>query len=279
MSVYSRYKYGRAMHEHFRSRARSHYRGSLWVRGWTLFAVFLILGLAATHTLSEQTISATSKLPAIADFIDIASTAGLSASNVFGGKESSTYILESTGTGAAIFDYDNDGWPDIFLVNGTRLDGFDTKSAPTSHLYRNNHDGTFTDVTEKAGLLASGWGQGACVGDYDNDGWDGQLDLVVANYANFELAHAAPPGKYPTCLWKGIGVFCGPRGLPGGTNILYRNLGKGRFQDVTLSAHIDRTMGHYCFSVSPFDFDNDGWPDIYMACDSAPSILYHNNHD
>src|SRR5437899_4623979 len=327
MSIYSRYKYGRVMHEHFRSRARSHYRGSLWVRGWILFAVFLILGLAATHTLSEQTISATSKLPAIADFIDIASTAGLSASNVFGGKESSTYILESTGTGAAIFDYDNDGWPDIFLVNGTRLDGFDAKSAPTSHLYRNNHDGTFTDVTEKAGLVASGWGQGVCVGDYDNDGWDdlyvtyygknrlyhnrhgtfeevadtagvagdgkswgsgcafvdydrdGQLDLVVANYANFDIAHASPPGKYPSCLWKGIAVFCGPRGLPGGRNILYRNLGKGRFQDVTLSAHIDRTMGHYCFSVSPFDFDNDGWPDIYMSCDSAPSILYHNNRD
>src|SRR2546430_17160724 len=79
--------------------------------------------------------------------------------------------------------------------------------------------------------------------------------------------------------WKGIAVFCGPRGLPGGRNILYRNLGKGRFQDVTLSAHIDRTMGQYCFSVSPFDFDNDGWPDIYMSCDSAPSILYHNNRD
>src|SRR5437867_6578907 len=138
-------------------------------------------------------------------------------------------------------------------VNGTRLDGFDAKSAPTSHLYRNNHDGTFTDVTEKAGLVASGWGQGVCVGDYDNDGWDdlyvtyygknrlyhnrhgtfeevadtagvagdgktwgsgcafvdydrdGQLDLAVANYANFDLAHA-PPGKYPTCLWKGFAV-------------------------------------------------------------------------
>jgi len=89
--------------------------------GWILFAVFLIFQLATTHSLSEQTISAPSKSPAIADFIDIASTAGLSASNVFGGKQSSTYILESTGTGAAIFDYDNDGWPDIFLVNGTRL--------------------------------------------------------------------------------------------------------------------------------------------------------------
>src|SRR5260370_33863844 len=108
MSVYSRYKYGRAMHEHFRSRARSHYVGSLWVRSWILFAVLLISRLAATHLLSENTISATSKPPEIADFIDIASKAGLSANNVFGGKESSTYILDSTVTGGAIFDYDNE---------------------------------------------------------------------------------------------------------------------------------------------------------------------------
>src|SRR5947199_702074 len=159
---------------------------SLCARGWLLFAVFLILRLAATHTLSEQTISATSKPPMIGDFIDIASTAGLSASNVFGGKKSSTYILESTGTGVAIFDYDNDGWPDTFLVNGTRLQGFDAKSAPTSHLYRNNQDGTFTDVTEKAGLVASGWGQGVCVGDYDNDGWE---DLYVTYYGKNRLDH------------------------------------------------------------------------------------------
>src|SRR5438034_796426 len=186
MSIYSRYKYDRAMDDNFRSRVRSHYMRSLWARGWLLFAVFLILRLAATHTLSEQTISAASKPPAIADFIDIASPAGLSASNVFGGKESSTYILESTGTGAAIFDYDNDGWPDIFLVNGTRLEGFDAQSVPTSHLYRNNHDGTFTDVTEKAGLVASGWGQGVCIGDYVNDGWE---DLYVTYYGKNRLYH------------------------------------------------------------------------------------------
>src|SRR5207245_6947385 len=83
-------------------------------------------------------------------------------------------------------------------------------------------------------------------------------------------------GKYPTCLWKGIAVFCGPRGLPASKNILYRNLGNGRFQDVTVPSRIDRTMGHFCFSVTPFDFDNDGWPDIYVACDSTPNILYHN---
>jgi hypothetical protein len=278
---------------------------------------------------ADRMIAPASGKPAqIAEFVDIAQKAGLTAVNVFGGKMSSTYILESTGTGVAIFDYDNDGWPDIFLVNGTTLEGFPAGRAPTSHLYHNNHDGTFTDVTEKANLLATGWGQGVCIGDYDNDGWediyvtyygknrlyhnrgdgtfeevaekagvagdgkawgtgcafvdydrDGRLDLMVANYADFDLTHAAPPGKYPSCQWKGIAVFCGPRGLPGSKNTLYHNLGNGRFENATLSAHIDRTMGHYCFSVSPLDFDSDGWPDIYVACDSTPSILYHNNHD
>jgi len=208
--------------------------GSLWVRvGWILFAVFLILQFAATHKLSEQTISATSKPPAIADFIDIASTAGLSASNVFGGKESSTYILESTGTGTAIFDYDNDGWPDIFLVNGTRLDGFDAKSAPTSHLYRNSHDGTFTDVTEKAGLVASGWGQGVCVGDYDNDGWD---DLYVTYY---------------------------------GKNRLYHNLG-GKFEEVAEKSGVAGDGKTWSTGCAFVDYDRDGQLDLAVA--NHPSV-------
>ena len=262
-----------------------------------------------------------------ADFRDLAAKAGLTAANVFGGPRSSTYILESTGTGVAVFDYDNDGWPDLFFVNGTTLAGSPAGQEPTNRLYRNNHDGTFSDVTEGAGLSATGWGQGACVGDYDNDGWedlyvtyygrnrlyhnaggrfeevadragvagsgsawgsgcafvdydrDGRLDLFVANYADFDLLHAPPPGKYPTCLWKGIAVFCGPRGLGSGRNLLYRNLGGGRFEDSTAAAHVDRTPGHYCFSVTPFDYDDDGWPDLFVACDSAPSILYRNNRD
>jgi hypothetical protein len=292
-----------------------------------ILTLFALLSFFVPQTTIRRTRSSSGKPTTIVEFIDIASKAGLSATNVFGAKRSSTYILESTGTGVAIFDYDNDGWPDIFLVNGTTLEGFRPESAPSSHLYHNNRDGTFSDVTEKAGLLGVGWGQGVCVGDYDNDGWedlyltyygknrlyhnlggkfeevgekagvagdgkawgsgcafvdydrDGQLDLVVANYADFDLAHADPPGKYPTCLWKGIAVFCGPRGLPARKNILYRNLGGGHFLDVTVPAHIDRTMGHYCFSVTPLDYDNDGWPDIYIACDSTPSILYHNNRD
>ena len=265
--------------------------------------------------------------PPIANFIDIAEKAGLTATNVFGGVDTKKYIIETTGTGVAIFDYDNDGWPDVFIVNGTTLEGFPADQAPTNHLYHNNHDGTFTDVTAKAGLLATGWGQGVCVGDYDNDGWedlyvtyfgknrlyhndhgaftevaekagvagsgkawgtgcafvdynrDGRLDLIVANYVDFNLSTTPVPGQGNACVWKGVPVMCGPRGLPGAKNILYENLGNGTFADVTTKAHIDRTNGHYAFSVSTFDFDDDGWPDIYIACDSAPSILYHNNHD
>jgi hypothetical protein len=264
---------------------------------------------------------------AIAYFTDVAQKAGLTAPIVFGGKDTKKYIIETTGTGAAIFDYDNDGWPDIFLVNGTTLEGFSAGRAPTNHLYRNNHDGTFTDVTVKAGLNATGWGQGVCVGDYDNDGWedlyvtyygknrlfhnqngvfteiadkagvagsgkawgtgcawvdydrDGHLDLMIANYVDFDLATAPTPGERPSCVWKGVPVMCGPRGLPGAKNILYHSRGDGTFEDVTTKSHIDQTDGHYAFSVSTFDYNDDGWPDIYVACDSTPSILYRNNRD
>jgi enediyne biosynthesis protein E4 len=278
---------------------------------------------AGTRTRAVQTPAG----PKIADFSDIAARAGLTAVNVFGGEKTKRFIIETTGTGVAIFDYDNDGWPDIFMVNGTTLGGFPADQAPTNHLYHNNHDGTFTDVTVRAGLVASGWGQGVCVGDYDNDGWedlyvtyygknrlyhndhgvftevaepahvagngkawgsgcafvdynrDGRLDLMVANYVDFNPATTPTPGEGSSCVWKGVAVMCGPRGLPGAKNILYKNLGDGTFSDVTSAAHIDQTGGHYAFSVSTIDFDDDGWPDIYVACDSAPSILYHNNHD
>jgi enediyne biosynthesis protein E4 len=287
--------------------------------------------LAAFFTLLVITASAaeSANTPAIANFTDIAEKAGLTMSNVFGGTDTKKYIIETTGTGVAIFDYDNDGWPDIFLVNGTTLEGFPAGkgTAPSNHLYRNNHDGTFTDVTTKAGLTATGWGQGVCVGDYDNDGWedlsvtyygknrlyhnqsgvfaevasaagvagtgktwgtgcafvdydrDGLLDLMVANYVDFDVSTAPAPGERASCVWKGVPVMCGPRGLPGAKNILYRNLGNGKFEDVTSKAKIDQTSGHYAFSVSTFDFDDDGWPDIYVACDSTASILYHNNRD
>ena len=262
-----------------------------------------------------------------ANFIDVAQKAGLTMMNVFGGIDTKKYIIETTGTGVAIFDYDNDGWPDILVINGTTLQGFPPGKGPTNHLYRNNHDGTFADVTVKAGMDANGWGQGACVGDYDNDGWedvfvtyygknrmyhnrngvfenvsdkagvsgsgkawgtgcafvdydrDGRVDLMIANYVDFDLSTAPAPGERPSCIWKGVPVMCGPRGLASAKNILYRNRGDGTFEDSTRKAHIDQTEGHYAFSVSTFDFDDDGWPDIYVACDSTASILYHNNRD
>ena len=283
--------------------------------------------LAGMSSSAQQTKSTVASATPIANFTDDAQKAGLTAQNVFGGIDTKKYIIETTGNGVAIFDYDNDGWPDVFLVNGTKLEGFPEGKGPTNRLYRNNHDGTFSDVTAKAGLTATGWGQGVCVGDYDNDGWedlyityygknrlyhnnhgvftevaaksgvagsgkawgtgcafvdydrDGSLDLVVANYVDFDLSTAPAPGDRPTCIWKGVPVMCGPRGLAGAKNILYHNRGDGTFEDVTAKAHIDKTDGHYAFSVSTFDFDEDGWPDIFIACDSTPSILYRNNHD
>ena len=285
-------------------------------------AFFLIPILAFTAHAAEP-----GQAPPLAYFVDNAEKAGLTMTTVFGGKDTKKYIIETTGTGVAIFDYDNDGWPDIFLVNGTTLEGFPAGTGPTNHLYRNNHDGTFTDVTTKAGLASTGWGQGVCAGDYDNDGWedlyvtyygknrlyrnqqgvftevaeksgvagtgkawgtgcafvdydrDGLLDLMVANYVDFDMANAPAPGERASCVWKGVPVMCGPRGLPGAKNILYHNLGGGKFEDVTAKAKIDQTSGHYAFSVTTLDFDDDGWPDIYVACDSTPSILYHNNRD
>jgi len=283
--------------------------------------ITLILGCVAFLS------AARAEQPRLADFEDVAEKAGLTMMNVFGGVDTKKYIIETTGTGVAIFDYDNDGWPDIFIVNGTTLEGFPAGKAPTNHLYRNNHDGTFTDVSVKAGLAATGWGQGVCVGDYDNDGWedlyvtyygknrlyhnehgvfrevgdkagvsgsgkawgtgcafvdydrDGLLDLAVANYVDFDLSTAPAPGERASCIWKGVPVMCGPQGLPGAKNILYHNLGGGKFEDVTAKSHIDQAAGHYAFSVSTLDYDDDGWPDIYIACDSTPSILYHNNRD
>jgi hypothetical protein len=290
------------------------------------YTLLVLLSAMFCHGQAPKTPASALSRP-IANFTDIAEKAGLTMENAFGGVNTKKYIIETTGTGVAIFDYDNDGWPDIFIVNGTKLEGFPSGKSPSNHLYRNNHDGTFSDVTEKAGLSATGWGQGVCVGDYDNDGWedlyvtyygknrlyhnqqgvfaevaekagvagsgkawgtgcgfvdydrDGRIDLMVANYVDFDLTTAPAPGERATCIWKGVPVMCGPRGLPGAKNILYHNRGDGRFEDVTTKAHIDRSDGHYAFSVSPLDFDEDGWPDIYVACDSTPSILYHNNHD
>ena len=258
------------------------------------------------------------------NFVNVARESGLNVKTIFGGEHKNKYLLETTGCGVAFYDYDNDGWLDIFLVNGSRLEGFPGGSEPTSHLFRNNRDGTFTDVTLRAGVGHSGWGQGVCVGDYDNDGWDdlfvtyygknvlyhnngdgtftdvsqkagvagngkrwntgcafvdydrdGRLDLFVANYIDLDLATAPVPESGP-CMYKSVMVACGPPGLQGGKNILYHNNGDGTFTDVSEATGIFRANGTYGLGVLTADFDNDGWPDIYVANDSTASALYHN---
>jgi hypothetical protein len=259
-------------------------------------------------------------------FIDIASQAGLTVPNTFGGKEKKDFILESTGTGAAIFDYNGDGANDVFIANGTTLD---PNAPPTrSQLYRNDGRGHFTEVSQEAGLTRTGWAQAACVGDFDNDGhpdlfvtyyghnslyrnlgggkfadisqpaglpvtgtrWgsgcgfidfdgDGYLDIFVANYVDLDLAKTPKPGSSQNCEWKGMVVVCGPRGLPMAHNALYHNNRDGTFTDVSQKAGILAPGGRYGLGVVIADFDNDGWPDIYVACDQTPSLLYRNRHD
>jgi hypothetical protein len=272
------------------------------------------------------------RLPLATQFVNVAREAGLHAKTIFGSERTNKFLLETTGCGCAFIDYDNDGWLDIFLVNGTRFEAkWPPGQAPISRLYKNNRDGTFTDVTAAAGVAHTGWGQGVCAGDYDNDGWDdlyvtywgdcvlwhnngngtftnvarktgvttnpgngkqrwntgcafldydkdGQLDLFVANYIDFDPKTAPLPQSGP-CLYKGLTVACGPPGLTGGKNILFHNNGDGTFTDVSEKAGILKTPGTYGLGVLVGDFDNDGWPDIYVANDSSSSALYKNNHD
>ncbi len=207
-------------------------------------------------------------------FLNVARESGLNAKTIFGGEHKNKYLLETTGCGVAFYDYDNDGWLDIFLVNGTRLEGFPAGSEPTSHLFRNNRDGTFTDVTAKAGVAHSGWGQGVCVGDYDNDGWD---DLFVTYF---------------------------------GQNVMYHNNGDGTFTDVSQKAGVAGKGTRWSTGCAFVDYDRDGKLDLFVAnyivldlatapvpesgpclyksvmvacgppgMENGKNILYHNNGD
>jgi enediyne biosynthesis protein E4 len=260
-------------------------------------------------------------------FVDIAAQAGLTHPSVYGGIESKQFIIETNGCGVAFYDYDRDGWMDLFVMSARRLEAPARGEEPTNRLYRNNRNGGFTDVTRQAGLMRTGWASGLCIGDYDNDGWDdlfltywgrnvlyrnqgdgtfrdvttktglefagvrwgsgcsfldfdrdGDLDLFVANYLSFDLAAAPVAGKGANCAWKGIPVNCGPKGLPFARNWLYRNDG-GKFTDVSEPSGIAAVRERYPMSVAAADFDEDGWVDLYVACDSTASILYRNNHD
>jgi enediyne biosynthesis protein E4 len=278
----------------------------------------------APRSVKPQARPAPSGRPFNAHFIDVAREAGLVAPVIYGNPEYKDYILEATGCGCAFFDYDNDGWMDIFLLSGTRIDG--APPGASNRLYKNNHDGTFTDVTEKSGLGDVGWASGVCVGDYNNDGFedlfctyfgqnklyhnngdgtfrdvtreaglanaaprwgagctfldynrDGHLDLFVSNYLQFDFKHVPKPGTNRFCSWKGVPVECGPRGLPPGYHSLYRNQGDGTFVDVSREAGISELRESYGMTVVSADLNEDGWPDIYVACDSTPSLLLMNS--
>lgn len=267
-----------------------------------------------------------SGLPFNAFFTDVARQAGLVHPSVYGPVDRKDFIIETVGCGCAFLDYDNDGWIDILVLSGSRLQG--PPPGASNRLYKNNRDGTFTDVTQKAGLLRTTWSSAVTVGDYNNDGYDdifvtnwgsnilyrnngdgtftdvtkesglldaqtrwgagcafvdynrdGHLDLFVSNYLDFDPAKIQKPGASSNCTWKGVPVNCGPRGLPFSHHSLYRNDGKGRFTDVSKAAGIDKASPGYGMTVVAADFDNDGWPDIYVACDSTPSLFFKNRHD
>ena len=275
---------------------------------------------------TPQNRAAASGRPFDAHFTDVAAMAGLTASVIYGGVDHDDYIIEADGCGCAFVDYDNDGWIDIFLLSGTRLGGAPPGSS--NRLYKNNRDGSFTDVTKQAGLEAVGWANAVCIGDYNNDGYedlfctyygqnklyrnlgdgtfkdvtqeaglansevrwgagcsfldynrDGHLDLFVSNYIKFDFDHVPRPGTSVNCNWKGVPVNCGPRGLPFGRHSLYKNNGNGTFTDVSLESGIGKPWPSYGMTVIAADFNDDGWPDIYVASDSTPSLLFINQHD
>ncbi len=302
----------------------------MWTRrGFSRLLALPVLGLhgqgVATRNVTPVPRGKPSGVPFHARFTDIAETAGLRAPVILGESDHKSWILETAGCGAAFVDYDNDGWLDIFVLSGTKVQG---SPEATNRLYRNNRDGTFTDVTYKAGLRLEGWASSVAVGDYNNDGFDdlfvtywgqnvlyrnngdgtftdvtkaagllhsgtrwgsgctfldydrnGHLDLFVANYLEFDFESIPKPGANSNCKWKGIPVLCGPLGLPPGIAALYRNNGDGTFTDVSVESGVVKATSSYMMTTVAADFNNDGWPDIYVACDSSPSFLFRNNHD
>jgi enediyne biosynthesis protein E4 len=295
-------------------------------------AALALLAVFSSSVISNTNSSIDGDQNGASDFqvtlVEVAARAGLTEPTVYGGIEKKKYIIETNGCGAAFFDYDNDGWMDILVLNGTRLEGFPKGKEPLVKLYHNNRKGGFSDASAGSGLARTGWASAVTVGDYDNDGYDdlfityygqnvlyhndgngkfsdvtakagletkgtrwgsgcafvdydrdGRVDLFVANYLIFDPASAPEPGKGPNCLWKGVPVNCGPKGLPTDTNLMYRNNGDGTFTDVSQASGINKVQNRYAMTAVITDYDSDGWPDIYVACDSTASILYRNSGD
>jgi hypothetical protein len=279
----------------------------------------------ATRSVTSAARGKFSGRPWNASFTDVSARAGFSHPTVYGGLERIDYLVESSGGGLAVIDFDRDGWPDLFVVNGTRWN--DPPGGAHHRLYRNNHDSTFSDVSARAGVAVSGWGMGVTVGDFDGDGFDdlyvtqwghdilfrnngdgtftdvtakaglvhagarwgagaafldydrdGDLDLFVSTYLEFEPGKTPRPGANPNCAWKGMDVACGPRGLAPGRHYLFRNEG-GRFTDVSGESGISGASRAFGMTVVAADLDDDGWPDIYAASDSTPSHYFRNLHN
>jgi enediyne biosynthesis protein E4 len=274
-------------------------------------------------TTSSAKTSPPAKARPAAQFVDITRAAGIDF-HLTCGTLDKRYIIDSMCGGVAVFDYDNDGWMDIYFVDGSTLADLQANRCHPGKLYHNNHDGTFTDVTKKSGIAHCGWGYGVAVGDFDNDGWDdlyvtyldggvlyrnnrdgtftdvtakanvgnpgrwgtsaafgdydndGYLDLYIANYVDLDLNQLPELGSSPFCQYRGIPVSCGPRGLKGSRDRLYHNNGDGTFTDVSDKLNID-PGGNYGLGVLWLDYDKDGCLDLYIADDSSPSMLYHND--
>jgi enediyne biosynthesis protein E4 len=261
-------------------------------------------------------------------FVDAAHRSGLAAFRNTCGSLAKDYLIETLGSGVALFDYNNDGLVDVFLVNGSSFEILDNPKLPraSSRLFRNNGDGTFTDVTAESGLINGGWGMGVTVGDYDNDGYrdvfitnfgenvlfhnngngtftnvtreaglqggnwstgcawgdydrDGRLDLYVSRYVDFQKTQMPTPGANTYCKYLGVPVACGPRGLPGLPDLFYHNEGNGKFREVSAEVGIQDSIRGYGLSTIWLDFDNDGWPDIFVANDSMPNFLWRNKRN